>query len=221
MTATTIEIAGLELLLLPEKAVFLPESRTLLVADVHIGKAISFRRLGVPVPSGTTCEMLAVLSGLVCRWEARRIVFLGDFLHSRHVQDSTTMLALVEWRSLHPTLEMTLVRGNHDDRAGDPPGHLNIQCVDEPLIFQSLALCHHPQTVAGHYVLAGHLHPCAGIGGAAHDWHRLPCFWFARDAAVLPAFGAFTGMHRIRGGRGERVFVVTPERVVELPANWR
>ena len=128
------------------------------------------------------------------------------------------MLALDEWRTLHPTLEMTLVRGNHDDRAGDPPGHLNIQCVDEPLIHQGLALCHHPQIVAGRYVLAGHLHPCANIGGAARDWHRLPCFWFARDAAVLPAFGAFTGMHRIRAERGERVFVVTPERVVELPA---
>ena len=221
MTATTIEIAGLELLLLPEKALFLPESRTLLVADVHIGKALSFRRLGVPVPSGTTSETLAVLSELVCRWDARCIVFLGDFLHSRHVQDSATMLALDEWRTLHATLEMTLVRGNHDDRAGDPPGHLNIRCVDEPLIHQGLALCHHPQTVAGRYVLAGHLHPCAAIGGAAHDWHRLPCFWFARDTAVLPAFGAFTGMHRIRAGGGERVFVVTPERVVELPANWR
>jgi len=221
LTATTVEIAGLELLLLPEKALFLPESRTLLVADVHIGKALSFRRLGVPVPSGTTSETLAVLSDLVRRWDARSIVFLGDFLHSRHVQDSATMLALNEWRTLHATLEMTLVRGNHDDRAGDPPSHLNIQCVDEPLIHQSLALCHHPQIVAGRYVLAGHLHPCAGIGGAARDWHRLPCFWFARDVAVLPAFGAFTGMHQIRAGGGERVFVVTPERVVELPANWR
>ena len=219
MTVTTIEIGGLELLLLPEKALFLPESRTLLVADVHIGKALSFRRLGVPVPSGTTSETLAALCALVARWGVRRIVFLGDFLHSRHVQDSATMLVLDEWRSLHATLEMTLVRGNHDDRAGDPPAHLNIQCVDEPLIHQGLALCHHPQTVAGRYVLAGHLHPCASIGGAAHDWHRLPCFWFARDGGVLPAFGAFTGMHRIRAGRGERVFVVTPERVVELPAN--
>ena len=219
MAITTVEIGGLELLLLPEKALFLPESRTLLVADAHIGKALSFRRFGMPVPSGTTGETLAALSGLICRWGARRIIFLGDLLHSRHVQGSVTMQTLDEWRALHSTLELTLVRGNHDDRAGDPPDHLNIQSFDEPLIHQGLALCHHPQTVASRYVLAGHLHPCASIGGAAHDWHRLPCFWFARDAAVLPAFGAFTGMHRIRAGRGERVFVVTPERVVELPSN--
>ena len=217
MTATTIEIAGIELLLLPEKALFLPESRTLLVADVHIGKALSFRRLGVPVPSGTTSETLAVLSELVCRWDARCIVFLGDFLHSRHVQDSATMLALDEWRTLHATLEMTLVRGNHDDRAGDPPPQLGIRVVDEPLLEDGFALCHHPKPVAGQYVLAGHLHPCVHVGLRGWDHLRLPCFWFADSVGVLPAFGAFTGMHPVRCGAEDRIFAVADSTVAAMP----
>jgi DNA ligase-associated metallophosphoesterase len=216
VTMVTLDVGGQTLWLLPEKAVFLPESDTLLVADAHIGKAVSFRQLGVPVPAGTTDETLTVLSGLVKRLEAKRIIFLGDLLHSAHSLAPATLAAVIRWREFHSALELTLVRGNHDDRAGDPPAVLDIQAFDEPLMHRGLALCHHPQPIAGAFVLAGHVHPCVSIGGRAHDWHRLPCFWFTQRLGVLPAFGAFTGMQAIRPARGERVFAAAAERVFEL-----
>ncbi len=212
----TLTAGGKLLMLLPEKCVFLPESDTLLVADVHIGKAVSFRALGVPVPGGTTGETLALLTSLVRRLALRRIVFLGDFLHSARSHAPATMAAVAQWRSEHAGLELTLVRGNHDDRAGDPPAHLDIAAVDEPLMHGGLALCHHPRPHAGAYVLAGHLHPCVNVSGRAHDWLRLPCFWFRPQVGVLPAFGAFTGMQAIRTAPGERVFAATPQQVFEL-----
>lgn len=215
-TIATVRVAGQDLMLLPEKAAFLPATDTLLIADAHIGKAMSFRQLGVPVPSGTTGETLDVLAGIVKRLEVKRIVFLGDFLHSARSHQPVTMEAVSQWRERHPSLELTLVRGNHDEHAGDPPEHLDIQCVDEPLMHGDIALCHQPQAQTDAYVLAGHLHPCLSIGGRAHDWHRLPCFWFTSQFGVLPAFGAFTGMQTIRASRGERVFAATPERVFEL-----
>ena len=214
----TITLGGQALSLLPQKAAFLPESNTLLVADAHIGKAVSFRTLGVPVPRGTTSETLAVLADLVARHDVRRIVFLGDFLHSARSHAASTLGAVARWRQAHLALELTLVRGNHDDRAGDPPPSLGIACVDEPLMLGGLALCHHPQARAEGYVLAGHLHPCVHLGGRAHDRLRLPCFWFGAEVGVLPAFGAFTGMHGIRATGGERVFVVGDHAVTELPS---
>ena len=240
----TVEMAGQTLMLLPEKVIFMPESDTLLVADAHIGKATSFRQLGVPVPAGTTDETLTVLSRLVHRLDVKRVVFLGDFLHSARALAVDTLATVLRWRERHSALELTLVRGNHDDRAGDPPAILDIQAFDEPLMHRGLALCHHPRPIDGAFVLAGHLHPCVSIGGRAHDWHRLPCFWFSQrsagppqasslplggaDAAtrrpwghqggvgVLPAFGAFTGMQAIRVRHGERVFAAAPDRVFEL-----
>ena len=212
----TLTAGGQVLLLLPEKCIFLPESDTLLVADVHIGKAVSFRALGVPVPGGTTGETLAMLTSLVRRLALRRIVFLGDFLHSARSHAPATMAAVAQWRGAHADLALTLVRGNHDDRAGDPPAHLDIEAADEPLMHGGLALCHHPRPHAGAYVLAGHLHPCVNVSGRAHDWLRLPCFWFRPQVGVLPAFGAFTGMQSIRTAPGERVFAATPQQVFEL-----
>ncbi len=216
VATATLQIGANTLMLLPEKAVFVPDCDTLLVADAHLGKATSFRQLGVPVPAGTTDETLSLLSRLVDRLAARRIVFLGDFLHSARSLAPATLTSVRRWRERHAALELTLVRGNHDERAGDPPAVLDIQPVDEPLMLRGLALAHHPRPMAGAFVLAGHLHPCVSVGGRAHDWHRLPCFWFSQRVGVLPAFGAFTGMRSIRARPGERVFAAAPDRVFEL-----
>jgi len=214
---STLTVGGQAITLLPEKAAFVAESRTLLVADVHIGKAVSFRSFGVPVPRGTTAETLSALSALAHRLDARRIVVLGDFLHSRRSLAPATLAALARWRADHAALDLTLVRGNHDARAGDPPARLGIEVVDEPLALGDLRLCHHPRALHGSYVLGGHLHPCVQLLGRAHDRLRLPCFWFGPAVGVLPAFGAFTGMHPIRPAPGERVFAIADAHVAELP----
>lgn len=212
-----IELAGQRLALLAQRAACLPDQRCLLVADAHIGKAASFRRLGVPVPGGTTAQTLQRLSEAIAVSGARRVVFLGDLLHSAHAHAPATLQALAQWRAQHAALDLLLVRGNHDEHAGDPPEALGIQSVDEPLRLGTLALCHHPRPRDGAYVLAGHLHPCVVLGGRAHERLRLPCFHFGEAVGVLPAFGAFTGMHALRPRPGERVFVVGDGAVLPLP----
>ena len=205
---TTILAGGRPLTLLAGKAAYLAASRTLLVADAHIGKAVSFRALGVPVPRGTTSETLGALSALIATWRARRVVFLGDFLHSARSHAAATLGAVARWRREHASLELVLVRGNHDDRAGDPPRYLDMRVVDEPFDLDGFALCHHPAPRRGAYVLAGHLHPCVSLAGRSFDHLRLPCFWLGDDVGVLPAFGALTGMHPIQARLGERVFAI-------------
>lgn len=222
-----LELAGTRLELLSERAVWLPGHRTLLVADVHIGKAASFRRWGVPVPRGTTTDSLERLGALVDAHRAERVVVLGDFLHSARAHNASTLGALARWRAGRAALAMTLVRGNHDERAGDPPASLGIELVDEPWRSHglgALALCHHPQAVEGAYALAGHWHPCSSIGGRAGDHLRLPCYWFGdpadgpeRAVGILPAFGAFTGMHPIDAAGRDRVWLIGDGRVVERP----
>ncbi len=211
-----VQAAGTPLRLLAQRALYLPEYGTLLVADAHIGKAQSFRRLGVPVPEATTDDTLARLSQAVSACGARRVVFLGDLLHSARAQATAPLAAVTRWRDSHRDLELTLVRGNHDHHAGDPPASLDVQCLDGPLHLGPLALAHHPDPVAGAYVLAGHVHPAAVIGGRARDRLRLPCFHLGTAVGVLPAFGAFTGTHVLPRGPGDRVFVIAGDEVRPL-----
>ncbi|MBL8306334.1 MAG: ligase-associated DNA damage response endonuclease PdeM [Rubrivivax sp.] len=216
MPVLEVQAAGTTLRLLAQRALFLPEFDTLLVADAHIGKARSFRRLGVPVPEATTDETLARLSQAVASCGARRLVFLGDLLHSARAQAAAPLAAVTRWRDSHGSLALTLVRGNHDQHAGDPPPNLDVQCLDGPLRLGPLALCHHPDPIAGAYVLAGHVHPAAVIGGRARDRLRLPCFHLGPAVGVLPAFGAFTGTHVLPRGPEDRVFVVAGDEVRPL-----
>lgn len=220
-----IRIAGEDALLHPSGTILLSDHATLLVADAHFGKAVSFRKLGVPVPSGTTADNLARLDAAVADTKAARVVFLGDFLHSVRSHAAGTLRVLQEWRDARRDLQLTLVRGNHDDRAGDPPASLGFTVVDEPLRLGPFALCHHPRPVDGAYVLAGHWHPCISITGRAFERLRLPCFWLGDDSGqlpgqavgILPAFGGFTGMHRIEPRAGDRIFPIAGEVVRALP----
>ena len=208
-----LQAGGTTLRLLAQRAVYLPEHKTLLVADAHIGKAVSFRRLGVPVPGGTTSETLDRLSAAIAATQAQRIVFLGDLLHSARSRAAATWAAVACWRQAHPRLSLTLVRGNHDNHAGDPPPEWQVDCIDGPLRIDGLALAHHPNALPGAYVLAGHVHPAAVLGGRARDRLRLPCFHFGPSVGVLPAFGAFTGMHVMQRGALDRVFVIADDAV--------
>ena len=220
MTAAAVEVEpapGVRLRLLAARAAYDPDSRSLLVADAHVGKAASFRALGVPVPEATTADALDRLSTLLAATAARRIVFLGDLLHSARGRAPGTLAALDAWRCRHAAVTLTLVRGNHDGRAGDPPATLGVEVVDGPLRLGPWALLHEPAPVAGAYALAGHVHPCVVFDGRAKDRLRLPCFHFGREVGVLPAFGAFTGMHALPRRQGDRIWAVAGDRVVAAP----
>lgn len=211
-----VPVAGESLRLLPEGAAYRPASETLLVADPHFGKAATFRAAGLAVPGGTTASSLARLDGALASTGARRLVFLGDFLHARAARAPDTLAALAGWRARHPELEVVLVRGNHDRHAGDPLPELRIRTVDPPLPEPPFALRHHPEPVEGSYVLAGHLHPAAVLRGRGRQRERLPCFWLGARVGVLPAFGEFTGTAEIRPEPGDRVFVLAAGEVVQV-----
>ena len=210
-------LAGEAVELLAEKALWWPAERTLFIADLHLGKAASFRALGQPVPSGTTQDNLDRLSALVNQHAAEHLVFLGDFLHAAAAQQAGVLDPVRLWRARHAGLDCVLVRGNHDSHAGDPPTDLRINVVDEPWpLGASFAACHHPQQVTGRLVLAGHLHPAVTLHGPARDRQRLPAFWLSEGLLVLPAFGAFTGASRQRAAADTRSFAVGGGRVWPL-----
>ncbi len=211
-----VEWAGERMHLLPERALWWAAQRVLFVADLHLGKAATYRALGQPVPGGTTRENLERLDALMAQQEPQHVVFLGDFMHAA---SSRSVLPAVEaWRAHHAALAMTLVRGNHDSRAGDPPASLRIGVVNEPHLLGPFACCHHPQAHASHFVLAGHLHPTCKLYGAGRDSVRTPCFVSEERQAILPAFGEFTGGARVAPAPGRRFYAVGGRAVWALPA---
>lgn len=217
VTRVPIELNGTTWELLAQGVAWWVERRWLAVADAHFGKAAAFRARGVPVPQGTTSDNLARLDALIDALRPTTLVFLGDLFHAREAHAPATLAAFERWRERHAALDVVLVEGNHDLSAGAPPAALRIRCVAEPWIVDGIALCHHPQTVPGAMVLAGHLHPAVRLSGRADESLRLPCFWLRDDCVVLPAFGSFTGGAGIARAPGERVFAIAEGRMYEVP----
>ncbi len=209
-------MAGERLVLLAEKAAYWPGGETLFVADFHLGKAAGFRSAGIPLPAGTTTENVERLERAVARTAARRVVFLGDFLHSAAGRAPRTLERFGKWREKRATLEMTLVRGNHDEKAGDPPEAWGVQAVDPGSVLGPFVLNHEPGASRGGYALAGHIHPAVRLTGRGEGSLKLPCFWFAARCGVLPAFGAFTGTAVVRPREGDQVFVVADDEVLRI-----
>ncbi|SMF39996.1 MULTISPECIES: ligase-associated DNA damage response endonuclease PdeM [unclassified Pseudomonas] len=211
-----IEHCGETLWLLPDKALYWPARRALLVADVHIGKAASYRALHQPVPRGTTEATLARLDQLLTSHECQMLIILGDFLHAKTARAPATLAKLQTWRERHAGLRIVLVRGNHDRHAGDPPPALGIEVVEEPWLLAPFALQHEPVVHPQHPVLAGHVHPVFVLQGRARQRLRLPCFLMGDAISLLPAFGEFTGGWRVHPDAENRVFLAGAGRVWAL-----
>jgi DNA ligase-associated metallophosphoesterase len=209
-------VAGERLVLLPQRAAWWPAARTLFIADFHLGKAASFRHAGIPLPPGTTSDNLERLESAVAACDAAHVVFLGDFLHSAQGRAPATLERFAAWRATRPGLAMTLVRGNHDDRAGDPPEAWAIRCIDPGEGLGPFALVHEPAPVRGGYALAGHIHPAVRLSERGGQSLRLPCFWFGARVGVLPSFGAFTGSALVRPRPGDQVFVLADGEILRV-----
>ncbi len=219
MSATSYPWRGLTLL--PERAVFEAQTRTLFIADPHFGKAASFRALGQPVPRGTTEENLCRLGALVDAQDARRLVVLGDFLHGRAGRTSGLFAQLREWRAARPAIECIVVRGNHDAHAGDAPADCGFTSVDEPFVLDGVEGWHHAAAADGHegpVLLSGHIHPVVRLAGPGRDRLRLPCFCLRGRELVLPAFGEFTGGHPVDPRHWRELVATTGTHLFPIPA---
>ena len=202
-----LEIDGIKVMLLAEKALYWPERQLLFVADIHFGKAAAYRALGQPVPTGTTLKNLQRLDILLNKYPTTAIVFLGDFLHAPESHAPTTIEMIHEWRKTHLETLCILIRGNHDKRAGDPPAKLQIEVVNEPFLLAPFAFQHSPVKLESYHVIAGHSHPSFQLQSKGHQKIRMACFHHTSGLTVLPSIGEFTGGHPIEVVLDSRVFI--------------
>jgi DNA ligase-associated metallophosphoesterase len=214
--------AHAEIVLLPGRAAFLPGTATLLVADVHLGKAATFRSQGIPVPEGSAAKDLARLARLVAETKSRRLLILGDLFHARSGCTADVFGEFTAVRARFPATEVLLVAGNHDRSIGRLPAGIGIDSVlrthDEP----PFHFVHEPGTPLPEperdatFTVAGHLHPTITIRSPGSERLTDRCFVAEQRLLVLPAFGSFTGGHRITPTERMRLWIARDDGVAEV-----
>jgi uncharacterized protein len=214
--------ATAEIVLVPGRAAFLPATATLLVADLHLGKAATFRSRGIPVPEGSAQQDLARLALLVAATRARRLIVLGDLFHAKSGCTEHVFAEFTAARERFADTEVMLVAGNHDRSVGRLPPGLGIDSLlrthDEP----PFHFVHEPGTPLPEpdrdepFTIAGHLHPTIAVASPSGDRLTDRCFVAEPGLLLLPAFGSFTGGHRVTPTDHSRVWIARDDGAADV-----
>lgn len=203
--------------LLPGRAALLPRDATLLVADLHLGKAASFRQAGLPVPEGSSSGDLARLERLLVDVMARRLLILGDLFHASSGCTPAVLEEFAGFCRRMAGVEVVLVEGNHDRRV-KIPGGLGIAQIVKRLEEPPWLFLHEPPTglAEGRLHCCGHLHPRLSIRSPSGDRLSQRCFVEEPGLWVLPAFGSFTGSSVVPVKTTTRLWAAGDDAVVDV-----
>lgn len=188
-----IALAGAELVADPAGALYWPEQRLLVIADLHLEKGSSFARRGVLLPPYDTATTLARLGALIAFYEPRIVVALGDNFHDgggpgRLVEADRSALSEQQRRR-----DWIWVTGNHDpDPAEGIGGSFAGVLAVGALVFR-----HQPSARGCVGEVSGHLHPVARISVRGRAISRR-CFVCDDQRMIVPAFGAYAGGLNVR-----------------------
>lgn len=211
-----IECRGENLWLLPQKAIYWPAKRALLVADLHFGKVGHFRKNGIGVPPQAATKNLSRFAQLLRETRPQELYLLGDLFHSEYNQEWEDFCRL---RLSFPQTRFHLLVGNHDILGPSDYQRASLITHPESLPLGPYVLSHQPlarEDLGGAYNLAGHLHPGLRLRGKGRQSLRLPCFFFGPQQAILPSFGEFTGLYEMLLQKGDRAFVIAEQAVIEI-----
>lgn len=210
-----IEVRKLLLELLPQKAVYMPSEKILLIADLHLGKVNHYRKAGYPVPTKANDENTTVLIDLLNHYKPRKMIFLGDLFHSHYNEEWEVLGQVIRHFG---SVSFELVMGNHDIMSTLQYERHNVVIHHEEFRIGNLLLTHAPleKPRPDVYNIAGHIHPGAKLYGKGRQALLLPCFYFGKDMGILPAFGSFTGLYPVRVAKGDQVFVIAEQEVIEV-----
>lgn len=208
-------ISESSLSLLPEKAIWWKERSVLFLADLHFGKTSHFRKEGIAIPGNLIYKDFKRLHDLLKEFKPKEIYILGDLFHSDYNAEWNILNELVE---IHSRKKFHLIIGNHDILAEERYLESGFEVHHETMELYPFILSHEPLKVDDLplYNLSGHIHPGILIKGKGRQSLRFPCFFFAEDHGILPAFGTFTGLKLLRITETQRAFVIVENEIIDL-----
>lgn len=207
------KILGESFYLLPEKAVYWKEKRTLIISDLHLGKAAHFRKSGIQVPESVHISDYIRIKNLLEKFNPKQTLILGDLFHSDF---NNEWKRFSNWIQGQNKIHFLLIMGNHDILPQELYRIANLQVYHESYDIQPFTFTHRLVKDRSCFTICGHTHPAVKIYGSAKQSITLPCYYFTNLYGILPAFGNFTGYGRIKPTENDDIFVVLENSVIKM-----
>ncbi len=176
--------------MLPSRALFLPETKELLICDIHLGKAEYFQQNGIPLTNNSDENNFSKIKKLVKNYSPKKLIILGDLFHSKFSIDKTLQKKVEDLPELLKT-NVELVLGNHD--IGCKIKNLKVFDIKK---IKNITLSHEPINLVNNktFNICGHYHPKLYLKNKG-DKLSFRCFAMdmKKNTLYMPAFGDLTG----------------------------
>lgn len=167
-------------------SVYVKETRTCVISDIHIGLEEELFAQGLVFPLREREELLRRIEMVLERFDPRRFILAGDVVHSFGRADQRIRRKLeVILNTIRSRCDLILISGTHD---GMLPymGFTAQSRYDE----EGFTVSHGDEELREHgHLIMGHEHPVLDV-----EMMRIPCYLFGmglmdgKDIMVLPAF---------------------------------
>lgn len=184
MTDLPFRWHGLSLVARCSGALWWPETRWLVVADLHFGKSERMaRRGGALLPPYESAETLARLGAEIAALNPDCVISLGDGFDDDAAAGALDPGVTAGLHDLARGRDWIWIAGNHDPRpsSADLPGRMMAALAAGPV-----TLRHQPEGDGPD--IAGHFHPVVRLAGG-----RRRALLVGKRHMILPAFGSYTG----------------------------
>ena len=211
-----VSINTYDMLLLPQRGLFLPASATLVVADTHFGKDDHQQCEDTSITDQRVERSLVRIEEMIETTNPEQLIHLGDLLQTRSSISDQTHRSLAQFFELCDGIEIVLTIGNHDESMLHYLDDWPVEQVHQYRI-GDLEFAHRPiEGAEGDIRFCGHLHPSVEVTPSADEAERLPCFWQIGTNLVLPALGNFIGIGKAKPRPGRRVWAIADADIFEL-----
>ena len=198
--------------MLPSRALFLPQTKELLICDVHLGKAEYFQQNGIPLTNNSDENNFTRIESIVRKYSPEKLIILGDLFHSKY-SISKTLQKRVEDLPEQLKTNVELVLGNHD--VGCNIKNIKIFDIRKN---KNIIFSHEPLYLADNKILniCGHYHPKLYLKNNG-DKLSLRCFAMdtKKNNLYLPAFGDLTGGYLCKKSF-KKWAIISEEEIIEI-----
>ncbi|MES2568078.1 MAG: ligase-associated DNA damage response endonuclease PdeM [Bacteroidota bacterium] len=207
-----IKLQGESFYLLPQRAMYRPSKKQLILSDIHLGKAGHFRKQGIALPMQSHLKDIDTLQFLLKLWHPSTVLILGDLFHSTYNKEWLLFKSLLTG---FEQIRFVLVEGNHDILDKEEyllPNLSTVKVVEDSKFIFS----HHQLPDPQKLNISGHVHPGIQLFGIAKQSIRLPCFYSGKTHFILPAFGHLTGIHLLEREDESDYYLIVEDGIVRL-----
>ena len=172
-------------------ALFIKQTRTLLIADLHIGKSTSININGGIIPEYDNLETLNNLDKVIDKYRPTKVISLGDNFHDNFSIMNISSSNLKKINKITKKADFLWINGNHDDNmiGKEKVGGLFLKTFHDT---QFMYTHKKSNKDLSKYEFSGHYHPKVSLKVNNSKFYY-KCFILSRKFCILPSFGYYTG----------------------------